>query len=144
MSLNKIKKENPKMSFQKPTYIDESFLIATKEGWCDTRNFNEVIVSYPRLDQLIKLSEPEGPIKVTKINVNENLKLSVKKSFTIKPEVEPKNADDKRVSFSTGNADVATVSKVGKITGVSQGETVITVSALDGSGIIAEIQLIVE
>lgn len=144
MSLNKIKKENFKMSFQKPTYIDESFLIATKEGWCDTRNFNEVIVSYPRLDQLIKLSEPEGPIKVTKINVNENINLAIKKSFTIKPTVEPKNADDKRVSFTSSDVDIATVSKIGKVTAISAGEAIITVSALDGSDIIAEIKLIVE
>ncbi len=47
--------------------------------------------------------------------------------------VEPENAADKTVDFSSGTQGVAIVSDTGEVTGVAEGEAVITVTTTDGS-----------
>ena len=48
--------------------------------------------------------------------------------------VEPKNASNKKVTYSTSNRKVATVSSGGLVTAISSGTATITIRATDGSG----------
>ncbi len=55
-------------------------------------------------------------------------------SFTLGVTIYPKDAENKRVSFSSSNRSVATVSDEGRVRAVGSGTATITVKAKDGSG----------
>lgn len=50
----------------------------------------------------------------------------------------PANATDPSVNWSTSDAQVATVSQTGLVTAVSNGDAIITATALDGSGVMGQ------
>lgn len=66
----------------------------------------------------------------------------VKKNVKVKATALPENAADKKMNWSSDNEAVATV-KNGQITGKAQGTAVITVTAADGCGASATIQVTV-
>lgn len=41
----------PVKTYQKPKYVPENTLVATKSGWCYTPNHNEVLVAVGHLDE---------------------------------------------------------------------------------------------
>lgn len=53
------------------------------------------------------------------------------------------DADNKEVTWSSSDEDIATVDAIGKVTGVKQGSVTITATAKDGSGVTGEIVLTV-
>lgn len=63
--------------------------------------------------------------------------LPVPKTFQIKATVEPADAGNKKLIWTSSDENIATVSANGNIKGVSTGTVVITASAADGSGISA-------
>lgn len=63
--------------------------------------------------------------------------LPVPKTFQIKATVEPADAGNKKLIWTSSDENIATVSANGNIKGVSNGTVVITASAADGSGISA-------
>ncbi len=62
----------------------------------------------------------------------------------VTPTILPLSAFDKRVSWSSSNPIVAHVDDSGRVTSLSEGETIITASAVDGSGTSTSIPCIVE
>ena len=71
---------------------------------------------------------------VTKITLNKTkLTLKVKKTFTLKANVKPSNANNKKVKWSTSKKSVATVSAKGVVKAVKKGTAVIKAVAKDGS-----------
>ena len=56
----------------------------------------------------------------------------------------PEDADDKNVIWSSDNEEIATVDENGLVTAIGVGETVITATAHDGSGVKAECKITVE
>lgn len=58
--------------------------------------------------------------------------MRVGETFFIKSNIVPNEAEDKTLSYSSSNADVATVSPDGKITAVSAGKTTISLIAING------------
>jgi hypothetical protein len=58
--------------------------------------------------------------------------LEVGETVQLNAEVEPENATNKDVTWSTSNENVATVSESGLVTAVSEGEATITVTTIDG------------
>lgn len=40
-------------NYNKPNYIPECFLVATKHGWVDSRT-NEILVAIPRLNEKVE------------------------------------------------------------------------------------------
>lgn len=61
-------------------------------------------------------------------NVKTSLTLKKKKTYTLKPKLNPKNSDES-ITYSTNNKKVATVSSKGKITAKAKGTAVITVKS---------------
>lgn len=56
-------------------------------------------------------------------------------SFTLRAEVKPQDATNKTVTWSSSDPKAASVNSAGKVTALSQGRTVVTAEANDGSGI---------
>lgn len=76
---------------------------------------------------------------ITGINLSENsVKIDVGKTSAIKAEVSPKNAGNKKVTWTSSNENVATVSATGAVKAIGKGSAVITCTAADGSGVYAQ------
>ena len=72
------------------------------------------------------------PLAVTGIEVLEQLDIPVNGTGTVAYSVLPENAYNKNVSFESADAGIAAVNANGVVTGVSAGETTITVTTEDG------------
>ena len=70
------------------------------------------------------------------INTNE-IELGIGESENLSVTINPDNASNKELSFTSSNPSIATVSEEGLVTGVAKGTTTITVAATDGSGVSA-------
>ena len=73
-----------------------------------------------------------APLAVTGIDVLEHLDIPVNGTGTVAYSVLPENAYNKNVSFESADAGIAAVNANGVVTGVSAGETTITVTTQDG------------
>ncbi|MGN0636921.1 MAG: cellulase family glycosylhydrolase [Huintestinicola sp.] len=73
--------------------------------------------------------------KVSSVTVPDS-SITLKKggTYTVKPTVSPSKASNKKLSYSTSDKSVATVSSKGVITAVKAGTAKITVKSTDGSG----------
>ena len=77
-----------------------------------------------------------APVKVRHITVSGKItKLAKGKKATLTPIVEPVNASNKDVVWSSSNPKVAVVDSNGIVTGKAAGKAVITATAADGSGV---------
>jgi len=75
----------------------------------------------------------EGLVPVTSVSIPEgDQELEEGETFQLTAVVEPENATNKDVSWSTSNETVATVSETGLVTAVSAGTATITVTTDDG------------
>lgn len=71
---------------------------------------------------------------VTSITLNEhNLELEKNKSIQLVATIEPVNATDKRVTWSSSEPEIVSVNEAGVIKALKEGEAIITVATLDGS-----------
>ena len=95
--------------------------------------------SYPGVDasMTITVSQP-----VTKVSfLEKEVSVNVGRAVTVFWQVEPANATDQSVAFSSRDERIATVDADGTIHGVKRGSTTITVAAQDGSGKKATIKI---
>ncbi|MBQ0008694.1 MAG: Ig-like domain-containing protein [Firmicutes bacterium] len=74
------------------------------------------------------------PVHVTSVSLNiANKSIDVNESFDLIATVNPSDADNKSVTWSSSNPSVATVDSNGHVAGVSNGQAVITVKTVDGN-----------
>lgn len=72
---------------------------------------------------------------VTKVKLNQkNIRISIGKTYKLKTTVTPTSANNRKVSWSSSDKSVVTVSSSGQIKAVSAGTATITAKAKDGSG----------
>lgn len=74
------------------------------------------------------------PVKSIKLNTN-SLKWIIGRSGTFKATVNPTNAHNKKLKWSSSNKKVATVDANGKLKAISAGTATITCSSTDGSNV---------
>lgn len=80
-----------------------------------------------------------NPILVEKIDLTpSSIEALEGTSIQFKTNIEPENATDKTLAWHTDNPKVATVDGNGMLNIISQGDAVITVSAMDGSNVSAQ------
>jgi len=74
-------------------------------------------------------------VKVTSVKVSES-EITLKKgeTYTIKATISPKDASNKKVTYSSSDRNIVKVSSKGVITALKNGTATITVKAADGSG----------
>lgn len=90
-------------------------------------------------------AKPQVNIKVTKLSFTESEKtLAQGDTYQTKLNIEPSNATQKGVTYTSSNATVATVDANGKVTAKAVGDATITATAKDGSGKEATMNLHVE
>ncbi|MDO5292831.1 MAG: Ig-like domain-containing protein [bacterium] len=82
-------------------------------------------------------------IKVTNVT-NNKLTLATGKTYQLKVSVTPTNAGNKKVSYTSLNTKVATVSGTGKITAKKAGTVKIRIKAKDGSNVVRNITVTVK
>lgn len=77
--------------------------------------------------------EPEDPIAVEGVKLNrETAEVEIGKTITLTATIEPSDATEKSVSWSSSDEDIASVDNNGKVTGVAEGTATITVTTKDG------------
>ena len=92
-----------------------------------------VLLSAALLCQWAAASDGGRKIKVRKVIINtENITVRVNQTKTLFVEIEPFNADDKTVYWSTSNPEIVTVDGDGVITGISPGTADVTATPEDG------------
>ena len=73
---------------------------------------------------------------VTSISLNKtNLSLDAGSTYTLTATVNPSNANNKAVTWSSSDTSVATVTQEGVVTALKKGAAIITCAAQDGSGV---------
>ena len=78
-------------------------------------------------------TKPDGPISVTGVTLDQTeLKMYISDTAELKATVEPSDADNQNVTWTSDNEDVATVDENGKVTGKKPGTANITVTTEDG------------
>ena len=102
-----------------------------------------------RIQEVTPIPDPEPTPtvkKVTGITLNKTsfTLTSSGETQTITADINPSDASDKSVTWTSGNPSVATVDSTGKVTAVGNGTTIITCIANDGSGIRADITVTVK
>lgn len=81
-------------------------------------------------------SSGESTVKITGINfVPNTAEVTIGSTITIEPTIEPANASNKNLKWTSLNTDVATVDQTGTVTPVKAGEATIKAEATDESGI---------
>lgn len=79
--------------------------------------------------------EDKKDVLVTNINIVGKDEISVAGTLNLSVEITPTNATNKNIYWSVNNVRVATINQSGILTGIKEGEVVVTASAKDGSGI---------
>ena len=75
----------------------------------------------------------EKTVNVTEVSLdNQELTLTEGENETLKATVKPDNATNKKVTWKSDNADIASVDKSGKVTALKAGEATVTVTTEDG------------
>lgn len=74
-------------------------------------------------------------IHITNISIIGNNEISVAGTLNLSVEITPTNATNKNIYWSVNNVRVATINQSGILTGLKEGEVIVTASAKDGSGI---------
>lgn len=73
-------------------------------------------------------------VKVKKITLKKNISLNVGESYTLKANISPSSAANKKVSWKSSNKSIATVNAAGAVRAKKSGSATIIVTAKDGSG----------
>jgi len=75
-------------------------------------------------------------IKITRITLNAPViqNLTVGQTFQTVATITPSNATNKTLSWTSSHSNIASVSNLGLVTAISNGSTIITATATDGSG----------
>lgn len=79
--------------------------------------------------------EDKKDVLVTNINIVGKDEISVAGTINLSVEITPTNATNKNIYWSVNNVRVATINQSGILTGLKEGEVIVTASSKDGSGI---------
>lgn len=93
-----------------------------------------VIIKEPQSGKQKAINVTVVPARVTSVSLNKtSVELSKGQSETLLASVNPSNASDKRINWSSGDPNIATVSSDGTVTAKKPGTTIITATTRDGS-----------
>lgn len=89
-----------------------------------------------------RLSENTVTIPVESITLDQtNVSLKLGNQLSLRAEISPENADDKKITWSSDDSSIATVNQSGTVTSVGEGTATITATASNGLTASCEIQV---
>lgn len=120
----------PFTSRQKVTYTSSNKKVATvtKSGVITAKQAGTAKITIKSGSKKAVVTVTVPKTKTTGITVTKEVTVKKGKSYSLKAKVAPKNSDEK-ITYTSANKKVATVSKTGKIKGVKKGTTTITVKS---------------
>lgn len=87
----------------------------------------------------VTIKVEKGKVKVKKIRLNKTSKtLKSKDTYKFVATIEPSNATNKKLKWTSSNKNIASVDKNGKVTAHKTGKVTITATATDGSNVSAK------
>ena len=93
----------------------------------------------------VTVKQPVTSVKLNRNSANLKVKGNAKqKTVTLRATVNPKNANNKAVSWKSSNSKIATVNSKGKVTAKKRGTCYITATAKDGSKKSAKCKIVVK
>ena len=110
------------------TYTDFCVIVTTTDGYVQVR-FAKVSIEVARssITTLTLDFDQIGYIAVSSVQIDpENAELAPGESLLLNAIISPDNATDPKVTWSTDNASVATVTEAGEVTAVAPGTATIT------------------
>ena len=116
---------------------DESVATVTSKGKITAKGAGQAIITVTTTDGgltascTVNVTQKIVPVNGVSLNYSE-LELSVGDSEDLIAQVLPTNATNKEVTWSTTDDEVASVDENGKVTALKVGETIITVTTVDG------------
>ena len=112
----------------------------------NTKKQTKTILLFVLLVSMVVVSCNNNPTKIVPISSlsfdNETIFLNLNDIRTLETTIEPINATNKDLKWSSSDESVATISENGEITAISEGQAIITVTTLDG-GFSASCEVIV-
>lgn len=124
-----------KSSDTKVATVDNGLVTAVAEG---TATITVTTTDGNFQDTCTVTVTPPAKTPVTSVTLDKtSLTLDVGGSFTLTATVEPANATNKAVTWSTSDKNVATVDQNGNVKAVGAGKATITATTADGSGVSA-------
>lgn len=126
------------------TSDDENIATVDENGVITAVEVGEVKIAVQGDDNLnyVYLNIAAKKVPVTDIiGLSATAELTVGSSTTINPKVQPENATEQQITYSSSNTNVATIGPDGVITAVSAGQTTIRASA---DGVVKEMLLTVK
>lgn len=118
--------------------VDENGVVQGHTAGTAKITFTSDDPSSPKKAQIsVKVNQAVKQIQLSTRSLN----LDVGQSASIKFEAKPKSAANKKVTWSSSNERVATVSATGAVKAIGKGTATITCTAADGSGVSAQCQV---
>lgn len=94
---------------------------------------SETGVASPSTDTLYGYGEPSDPVSVSGVSLDMNqVEITARSTQKVVATISPSNATNKRIDWTSSDEIIATVNSKGIITGVSEGDVVITATTVDG------------
>ncbi len=84
-----------------------------------------------------KVTVTDQITKITKVTISGNSEVAVGSTLTLKANINPTNASNKSIQWTSSNTKIATVNQNGVVTGKSAGTVKITATTKDGSNLSA-------
>ena len=123
-------------------------IVSVEQGYWWSLNLPKVIITGKEIGTaIITATDDENhvttcevkvlPVSVENVTLPESVLVERTATKKINAVVEPNDAANKTLEWVSDNPDIATVDQDGNVTGVNNGNTTITVSAKDGSGVSA-------
>jgi len=103
----------------------------------DKAGIQTVTITYQGLTTNFTVTVLEA--EVTAIKMESEINLKAKETYKLNPTIEPSNAPDKKITYTTSDKTIATVDKNGLITAVKAGSAQITAKTSNGKTAICKV-----
>ncbi len=114
---------------------DESIVTVDKSGNIKTIKVGKAVITVKTRDgrytATCEITVEEGVVSVESVAIEGANEVYVGSTITLTSKINPENATNKEVTWSSSNNNIATVDESGNVRGVNAGTVVITVTTLD-------------